>query len=397
MKKKKASKKMQDEKRAAAETSLPANLIEGPFLSKKKKCKPDGKPDGKPDSDGHASASGHEQVAWDESQEEFCGEEEPEDVWEDVPEHELAGLLCRSALNRLLPVNIDTICHDLMHNQSISQSITVLAIVDTIVTQVLRTRLHPFGTAASPLNAAAVSSLGVCALFASRFSRMAPTLHLPPSRSIFPLKSAGARFMRARTAPGCAAGVADDETTTAGVLLEQALMRALMDLLDRVDCLEEEGRTATGVGDEPCFSEIAEPAFCVSYFIARLHAHGVFRTATLHVVLTMLIDSNENCLGGTGAPFELWLGSLMLEHVRNMDVLIHGGRSAAPATPATPGARAVSTKKTKSKAQIDAATAAVAHYFAVLSRAKDEATWRPARFEMQRVLSHHSVDGDHEA
>jgi len=61
--------------------------------------------------------------------------------------------------------------------------------------------------------------------------------------------------------PGGAAGVANDETiVTAGVLLEQALMGALMDLLDRVDGREDGGRTATGVEHEPWFFRLL-PAF----------------------------------------------------------------------------------------------------------------------------------------
>lgn len=346
---------------------LPANLIEGPFHTKKKKSS---------SSKGDRTLmSGHGQVRI--GGEELVGEED--EFWEDVPEHELASLLCRSALNRLLPGNIDAICHDLLRNQSISQSSTVVMIVDTIVSQVLRTRSRPFGVVASPLNAATVSSLGLCALFASRFSQIAPELYSPSAGSILSSKSVRAESLRARNATYGFATTASNTTITAGMLLEQALIRALMDLLDRLSSQCDVATTAAEYASH--FAELAEPAFCLSYFISRLHAYGHFRTTTLHVFLTMLIDSNERGLGESGVLFELWLGSLILGHC-SADMLSQGVHKATP----SPGPRVATSTQTKSESHIDAATAAVSHYFEVLSRVKEEAWWWPARFEIQRAL-----------
>ena len=379
--KKKLKKEKMGSRVAEAQETLPTNLIEGPFQTKSKsKSSKSSQPVllgsaafDQTKEDGRNLQSKNESV-------------EHDDIWEDVPEHELAGLLCRSALNRLLPGNIDAICHGLMHNQSISQAKTILAIVNTIVTQVVGTRVLPFGKTFSQSNAVAVSSLRTYALFATRFLRMAPTLHLPST----------SRTTTATDAVGVIR--ASVETVTAGELLEQALMSALMSLLDRVG--QYGGRLVAGItGDGESgalhvaaqvsrFGNLTESAFCLSYFLARLHEYGSFRTATLHVILTMLIDENE-IFGDTGAPFELWLGSLMLEHIRDMDLLVHGVQPCIKET-----TRAATMKGAKSKAQVQAAQTAVAHYFEVLSRAKEKTDWLLARFAVQQAwsLTRHGED-----
>ena len=355
---------------------LPTNLIEGPFKSKKMKGR--GKNDEtqmtetslpcmEPTNVAAPSPSSSADTRF--SEDRF--DEAQSDEWEDVPEDELAGLLCRRALNQVLTSNIDHICHGLVHNLVLTKSSTILTIVNTIVTQVLRTEARPFGATGCTLNRAAVSSVEMYAVLMSRFLRVAPQVQYDHSSTLATM---------AKNSDKTAASQQKGKPVAVSTIVEQMIINALMSLLDEVakqsvHCSQT--RTTFGAGMQH-FSEIATSAFTLSLFLVNLHRHGMFRTAALHVILTMLIEENgepssrSGSRAGMCASFELWLGSLIIRHIGDVESLIYGSNVGPQ-------------DKLKRESQ-HAARLAVARYFDLLKAAEEMTAWQPARFEIKSVV-----------